>query len=128
MGIGRARWDSPDWPEASEEARAVLIAATEWRLREPRWYEVRGAVEKMAAALAAADLQSLVDAAAQLEQLGPLRVATRLGDPPNEPAPADVRERINELIDALVPDDNPAPGDRSGTRQNPGHDSDVSTD
>ena len=78
--------------------------------------------EDVEAALAAADVESLWNAIAQLEQLGPLRVSTRLGDIPEEPAPADVRERINELIDTLVREDGPIPGDRGDSGQDSGHD------
>lgn len=126
MGTDRAPWEDPDWPEALEEARAVLRAATEWQLREPRWRDVRDATNGVAAAVAAGDLPSLVEAVGQLERFGPLRVATRLGDPPRKPAPPEVRERINELIDALVPDNDPAPGDHGDSGQDPGRADDVS--
>ena len=112
MVLDGTKGDSPDWQEASAEARAVLRAAIEWRLGESRWQQMRVAVEGMGTALAAADVESLWNAIAQLEQLGPVRVSTRLGDIPKEPVPEEVRERINELIDSLVREDGPAPGDR----------------
>ena len=99
------------------DASAVLRAAVGWQLREPRWRQVRAAVDGIRAAFAAADVKSAWQAIAQLEQLGPLRVATRLGDPPKQPAPEDVRERVNELIDELV---RRAGQDPSGS----GHDAD----
>jgi hypothetical protein len=60
-------------------------------------------------AVAAADAGSLWTEIACLEQLGPFRVITRLGDPLKEPVPEGTRERINVLIDALVPDNSQAP-------------------
>lgn len=112
MGRDGTNWNAPDWQEASVEARAVLRTAIEWRLVESRWRQVQDALAAMAAAFAATDAESLWKAIAQLEQLGPLRVSARLGDTPREPAPENVRERINELIDAIVREDGQAPGDR----------------
>lgn len=112
MGTDGTRWDAADWQEASAEARAVLRIVIDWRLVASRWQQVQDACGVMEAALAAADVESMWNAIAQLEQLGPLRVQARLGDIPKEPAPEEVRERINELIDSLVREDDPAPGDR----------------
>jgi hypothetical protein len=120
MGTNGTRWDAADWQEASAEARAVLQIAIQWRLVASRWRQVQDTVGVMEAALAAADVESLWNAIAQLGQLGPFRVSTRLGDVPKEPVPEDVRERINELIYALVPGDGPAPGDRGDGRQDSG--------
>ena len=117
MGTDGTNQDAAEWPEASLEAGAVLRTAIEWRLVPSRWRQVQDAVEEMEAAFAAANLESLWTAIAQLEQLGPLRVSTRLGDTPREPAPDDVRERINELIHALVRDDGRAPGERDDSGQ-----------
>jgi hypothetical protein len=124
MGTDTPHSDGPGWPEISEEARAVLQDATGWQLRAARWPEVGDTVGKMATAVAAADRQSLAEAVEQLEEFGPLRVVTRLGDPPREPAPPEVRERINELIDALVPDHASGPGENGDSEQD--RDDDVS--
>jgi CATRA-Associated Small Protein len=121
MALDGTNWDATDWREASAEARALLRTAIEWRLEDSRWQQVQDAVEGMEASLAAADVESLWNAIAQVEQLGPLRVSTRLGDTPKEPAPEDVRERINELIDALVREDGPAPGDSGDNGQDSDH-------
>lgn len=126
MALDGTNWDATDWQEASAEARAVLRTAIEWRLGESRWQQVQDAVEGIKAALATTDVESLWNAIAQLEQLGPLRVSTRLGDTPKDSAPDDVRERINELIDALVREDPPAPGDRGDSEQDSGHDHGMS--
>lgn len=126
MGADGTNWDAADWREASTEARVVLQTAIEWRLVPSRWQQLQDAVKGMEAAFAAANLESVWTAIAQLEQLGPLRVSTRLGDTPKEPAPEDVRERINELIDTLVREDRPAPGDRDDGEQDSGHDHDMS--
>jgi hypothetical protein len=117
MGTDGTNWDAADWREASAEARAVLQIAIEWRLVPSRWQQVQDAVKGMEAAFAAANVESVWTAIAQLEQLGPLRVSTRLGDTPKAPAPEDVRERINELIDALVRDDGRTPGERGNSGQ-----------
>ena len=115
-------WDAAEWREASVEARVVLRTAIEWWLVPSRWRQVQNAVEEMDTALAAANVESVWTAIAQLEQLGPLRVSTRLGDTPKEPAPDDVRERINELIHALVRDDGRVPGERGESGQDSGQD------
>lgn len=120
MGTGGTRWDAVDWQEASVEARAVLRIVIQWRLVGSRWRQVHDAVGVMDAAVAAADVESLWNAIAQLERLGPLRVSTRLGDIPKEQVPEEVRERINELIDALVREDGPAPGDHGDGEQHSG--------
>jgi hypothetical protein len=117
MGTDGTRWEAADWQEASAEARGVLRVAIDWRLVASRWQQVQDIVGVMDAALAAADAGSMWNAIAQLEQLGPLRVSTRLGDIPKEPAPEEVRERINELIDSLVREDGPGPGDRGDGEQ-----------
>lgn len=126
MTLDETNWDATDWRDASAEACVLLRAAIEWRLAESRWQQVQNAVGGIEAALAATDVESLWNAIAQLEQLGPLRVSTRLGDIPKEPGPEDVRERINELIDTLVREDGPVPGDRGDSGQDSGHDHGMS--
>ena len=102
-------WRSTQWREASAEARAVLPIVIRWRLEPSGWLRVRDALDGMTAAVAAADPESLRREIAHLGLLGPFRVGTRLGDPPKEPAPEDIRERVNLLIDALVPQDGHVP-------------------
>jgi hypothetical protein len=128
MGTDSTRLDAADWQEASVEARAVLLIVIEWQLVAPRWRLVQDTVGVLEAARAAADVEAMWNAIAQLEQLGPLRVSTRLGDKPKEPAPEEVRERINELIDSLVREDDPASGDRGDGEQDSGQAHGTSAD
>jgi hypothetical protein len=98
----------------------VLRIAIEWRLVASRWQQVQDIAGVMEAARGAADVESMWNAIAQLEQLGPLRVSRRLGDTPKVPAPEPVRERINELIDSLVSEDGNAPDDRGNGERDHG--------
>jgi hypothetical protein len=109
MAEDAPEWRSAQWREASAEARAVLQIVIRWRLEPSGWLRVKDALEGMTAAVAAVDAESLRREIAHLELLGPFRVSTRLGDPPKEPAPEDIRERVNLLIDALVPQDGQVP-------------------
>jgi len=122
MAGDTAEWGTADWQEASAEARGVLQVTVRWRLEVSGWLQVQDALEGMEAAVAATDAQSLWNEIARLEQLGPFRVTTRLGDPPKEPVPEGIRERINVLIDALVPDDGQVPrGQDGGQAPDRGH-------
>lgn len=116
MAGDAAELGTADWREASAEARGVLQVAIRWRLEASGWLQVQDALEGMEAAVAVTDAGPLWTEIARLEQLGPFRVSMRLGDPPKEPVPEGTRERINVLIDALVPDDGQAPRDQDPDR------------
>lgn len=91
-----------EWSPARDEAIAVLRDALDWTMSPASWDQVRGTIEEIAAAIAAASPDALWRTTGNLELRGPLRVATRLGDPPALPAPREIRERMVELIDALT--------------------------
>lgn len=112
MGTDEIDRGASDWREASDEACAVLRAVVQFRLADAQWRKVGEAVAEVEAAFAAVDSKSLWNAIAQLYWFGPQRVSTRLGDTPVEPVPEQVRERINELIDALVRQGRPDDADR----------------
>jgi hypothetical protein len=121
MSTGSSEVDDARLRAARNEALSLLRDALVWRLPESRWQMAHHAITGMEAALPAGDPESLWKAVAELEQAGPLRVVTSLGDPPRVPAPAPVRERINELIDTLVRDDSPEPGEGDSLDSDQGH-------
>ncbi len=91
-----------EWLQARDEATAVLGDVSGWTLSAASWDQVRGAIEEIRAAMAADSPDELWRSAGDLELYSPMRVLTRLGDRPALPVPADIRERIVELIDALT--------------------------
>jgi hypothetical protein len=92
-----------DWRAARAEAVLALGDALTWNLPAPRWAQVQGVINDMAAA-ASASPDVLRQATALLELSGPVRVVTRLGDASQLPAPMAVRERVAELVDTLTRD------------------------
>lgn len=86
------------------DALDVLVDTLQWRLTEPRWVAIRAAVDALAAAVRAGDVEAVRAAVADLELLGPVR-ATPIGHEPLVPAPDPVRDEINELVRAM--DDDP---------------------
>jgi CATRA-Associated Small Protein len=92
-----------DGSAARAEAVLALREALTWNLPARSWAQVHGAVEDIAAA-ASADPDTLRQATVLLALSGPRRVATRLGDTPQLPAPMAVHERIAELVGALTQD------------------------
>lgn len=92
----------------------MLQLAIRWRLEAAGWAQVKDALEGIEAAVAAADAESLWREIALMERLAPFRVSARLGDTPIEPVPEGTRERINMLIDALVPEDDREPRGQDG--------------
>jgi hypothetical protein len=91
-----------EWSPARDESIAVLRDALDWTMSSASWDQVRGTVEEIAAAIAVTSANALWRTTGSLELRGPVRVATRLGDPPLLPVPREIRERIVELIDTLT--------------------------
>ena len=90
--------------EVRSDALDVLTDALQWRMTEPRWAAIRAAVDALATAVRAGDVEAARPAVADLELLGPVR-ATPIGHEPLVPAPDPVRDEINELVRAM--DDDP---------------------
>lgn len=86
-----------------DDALDVLRVTLVWRLTEGRWRTVAQAADALAAALAAGDDAAFRAAVHDLALAGPVR-AVSAGNPPTEPAPDPVRERVNELIHTLGQD------------------------
>jgi hypothetical protein len=101
-GSGSGAGD-PEWSPARAEAIAALSDTLVWTLSEASWGQVGDVIEEIAAAIAAASPAALSRTTGNLELRGPMRVLTRLGDPPVVPVPREIRERIVELINALTP-------------------------
>ena len=97
-----------EWSPARDEVTAVLRDVLGWTLTAASWNQVRGAIEEIRAALTGPSPDELWRTAGELELYSPLRVLTRLGDPPALPVPGEIRERIVELIDALTLAEEPA--------------------
>lgn len=86
--------------ELREDALDVLRDALVWQLEPARWTAVDAAVDALAAALRAADVEAVRAAVYGLELAGPVR-AVVVGDNPLVEAPEEVREEINELVRTL---------------------------
>jgi hypothetical protein len=86
--------------DARAEALDVVTDALQWRLAEPRWQAIEQVLATMDAALEAGDQQALMEATADLELAGPLRI-TRIGSTPVfSPSPL-IRDRLNRLVYSL---------------------------
>ncbi|TKK84235.1 hypothetical protein FDA94_30390 [Herbidospora galbida] len=78
-----------------DDAVDLLRRSLKWSLPATGWAAVDAAVRTLAASDdVAADL-------GYLELAGPARIVTRFGDPPEIPMPAELRDRVNELIHKL---------------------------
>jgi hypothetical protein len=101
--------DDPRRSVAEDEIRAETVATAldvlgdldAWRLSEPRWARVEEILEALTAAVAAADLDGVRQATADLEVIGPVRI-TRIGAVPVVPPPRRVRDRTNHLVHLLT--------------------------
>jgi hypothetical protein len=82
------------------EAVVVISDALQWRLTAARWQAIEELLAAMDAALAADDLEALAAAITDLELAGPVRI-TRIGAAPAVPAPPQVRDRLNRLVNSL---------------------------
>jgi hypothetical protein len=86
--------------DVRDDALDVLRVTLVWRWTEGRWRMVAQAADALAAALAAGDDAACRAAVHDLALAGPVR-AVSAENPPTEPAPDPVRERVNELIHTL---------------------------
>lgn len=102
VGTYGSRAGDAEWFPARDEAIAVLRDALTWTLPDASWDQIRDAIEEISTAVAAVGPDELWRTAGNLELHSPLRVMTRLGEPPALPVPGELRERIVELIDALT--------------------------
>ena len=90
-------------PADIAEAVDVIEDVLEWELTEARWNEVSRITAVVRAAMEAADAQTFRAAVVDLELFGPHRF-TRLGMTPRVPAPAPLRDQLNELVHSLRAD------------------------
>ena len=94
-----------------EDALDLLRSTLRWQLTDLGWAEVDSAVRTLAGS---ADVERDLPL---LELAAPKRIVTRVpdqpGDPldPARPIPADLRERVNELIHRLDADPDTEPPD-----------------
>jgi hypothetical protein len=95
-----------EWRAARAEAVLALDEALTWNLAAPGWARVQAAVRDMTGA-ASASPDALRQVTVVLELCGPQRIATRLGDASQLPAPMAVQERIAELVCTLTQDSAP---------------------
>jgi hypothetical protein len=95
-----ANSDSGDGADVRAEALDVVSDALQWRLADARWQVIEQVLIAMDAALAAADLDALAAATADLELSGPLRI-TRIGATPVVPPTPPVRDLLNRLVFSL---------------------------
>lgn len=80
----------------------MLRDALTWTLPDASWDQIHDAIEEISTAVAAVGPDELWRTAGNLELHSPLRVMTRLGEPPVLAVPREIRERIVELIDVLT--------------------------
>jgi CATRA-associated small protein len=105
--------------EAKLAALDVLTDVLQWRLPQARWTRVTEIVQSIDKALSAGDPVALEAATIDLELAGPIRI-TRIGAPPQVPAPPPVRDRVNSMVDSLT--DLTAGTDRGDSRKGSGRD------
>jgi hypothetical protein len=97
-----------------EDALTALRLTLRWTMEPERWRKIEALLDSMSTSLAGGDVDRLRAASAKLLFAGPNR-ATKLGETPTVPAPDPIRERVNELVHALVEappqlDERPEPG------------------
>lgn len=87
--------------EAKLAVLDVLTDVLQWRLPKAHWTRVTEIVQSIDRALSVDDLVALEAATSDLKFAGPIRI-TRIGAPPQVPAPRRVRDRINSVVDSLT--------------------------
>lgn len=97
--------------EVRAGALQVLDYILKLELTPARWDRLAGIIEVAIAAEAAADLDGLRQATAELELTGPVRVI-RIGGTPVVPPPPPVRERLEVLHVALLAGSNDTDSDQ----------------
>jgi hypothetical protein len=98
------------------DAADVLPDVLDWELTPRRWQMVERAVGELAETLTSQDREGIRRAVADLELAGPVRAVSARTIPggtqeEKERAPAQLRERINELIHDLQPPTAERPSD-----------------
>lgn len=93
------------------EAVSALRYAAKRRLKAAGWVTVGEALTVLEAGLAAGDESTVRHA---IRALDGSRKPRRLGDPPDPdeepvPSPSEIRERINKLLDMILPDTSEGP-------------------
>lgn len=87
--------------EVKLAALSVLTDVLQWRLPQTHWTRVTEIVQSIDKALSAGDPAALQAATIDLELAGPIRI-TRIGAPPQVPAPRLVRDRVNIMVASLT--------------------------
>jgi hypothetical protein len=101
MSAQRPRITRADIAETLQTVRDVAALT----LTEPQWAEADSAASALANALARDDPEGLQEALADLELLGPTRLATGDGPRANLPAPAHIQVLIKTLEQGAAPAD-----------------------
>lgn len=87
-------------PEAVQDLLDVLDDVSAWRLAPARWERVDHILETIASAVAARDVNALIDATTELELASPVRVH-RIGASEIIPVPPTTRDRTDRLVHIL---------------------------
>ncbi len=95
------RGKGPDRRDSSHVDVAELTEILGWELPETGWEQVAHVLAELGNALSGKDPERIAAALDSLAFSGPLRLRTWLGDAPSVPAPEEIRERVNRLVQDL---------------------------
>lgn len=110
-------------PEAAEDLLDVLDDLLVWRLAPDRWERVGHILDTIASAVAAADVQKLIEAVTELELASPVR-AHRIGHGDVVPVPQPLRDRANQLVHTVRTGQPPAPQAEAAAKRDGARDAD----